>query len=167
MLQGGRLGAWALTASLQASMRNKRGGFRTPTCCFCALWKAMWAAALSSALCALAAHQGLQGARGLLTGRAPRLGVLIVAAHVLHITLAALPAQEIVLLTVLLLQHRLALLQQLLQVLSTVLLCAGLRLLMLVLQLLLALQRARRGRLLRHGPVRGLRLLLRGAEGCL
>ena len=128
----------------------------------------MWAAALSPVLCALAAHGGLQGARGLLTGQALRLGVLLVISlHVLRIALTTLPALEIMLLAVLLLQHCLALLQQLLQVLSTVLLYAGLRLLLLFLQLLLALQHARRGRLLRHGPVRGLRLLLLGANGCL
>ena len=72
---------------------------------------------------------------------------------------------QAVLLTVLLLQQCLALLQQLLQVLSTVQLCAGLRLLLLFLRLLLARQYAGRGRLLRHGPVRGLWLLLQGTDG--
>ena len=142
---------------------------RKATCCLCALWEAAWAAALSAALRALAAHGRLQLGWGLLTGRFPRPGILGAALHVLRIALAALLPLKIMLLAVLLavlrLQHCLALLQQLLQVFSTVQLCAGLRLLLLFLRLLLARQHARRGRLLGHGPVRGLWLLLQGADG--
>ena len=173
MSAGCRPCAWAPTLSLLAILSSKRGESRKATCCLCALWEAARAAALRTALRALAAHGRLQLARGLLTGRSPGLGVLVVALHVLCIALAALPPLKIMLLAVLLamllavllLQHCLALLQQLLQVLSAVQLCAGLRLLLLFLRLLLARQHARRGRLLRHGPVRGFGLLLQGADG--
>ena len=157
-------GAWVLNLSLLAILSSKRGRVRKATCCLCALWEAAWTAALSLAMSALVAHRLLQVARGLLTGRSLRLGVLIVALHVLGIALAAVPAREIMLLAVLLLQHCLPLLQQLLQVLRTMLLYARLRLLLLFLRLLLGLQHTRRGRLLRHRPVRGFWFLLQGAD---
>ena len=94
--------ARAPTVSLLAFSGSETGKFRKATCCLCALWEAARAAALGAALRALAAHGRLQLARGLLTGRPPRLGVLVVALHVLRIALAALPPLKIVLLAVLL-----------------------------------------------------------------